>query len=83
MPFSNTRSRAAARRSSSVVIYLFVVAVLFLAVFNEPFLVSRVQHISISSFSAAKKRKDVFRMLPLSFTLLPLFIHRLSSFPRL
>ena len=81
MPLTTARSRAAARRSSSLVIYLFVIAVLFLAIFNEPFLVSRVQHISISSFSTAKKDKDIFRMTLLSFTLLLLFIPVSPAFP--
>ena len=62
MSFIAARNRAvAARRSSPVVLYLFVVAVILLAVFNEPLLVSRVQQTSLSSFSIAKKKKPNFR----------------------
>ena len=52
-------------RSSPTVIFLFVVAVLVLAAFDQSLLVSRVQHISLASFATQKKKgKDKFRKSP-------------------
>lgn len=60
-------------RSSSTVLLLFVVAVVTLAILDEPLLVSRVQRVSITSLTSfasfassatrKEKKKDTFREL--------------------
>ena len=57
--YGQARTRPSA--SSSLVVSVFVVAVLLLAYFNEPLLVSRAQSYSFAPFSAQKKKKDKFR----------------------
>ncbi|KAI0714339.1 Metallo-dependent phosphatase-like protein [Cerioporus squamosus] len=47
-------------RSSTTVLLVFVVAVLALAYLNEPMLVSRVQHVSLTSLTTLKKKKHKF-----------------------
>ncbi|RPD59965.1 Metallo-dependent phosphatase [Lentinus tigrinus ALCF2SS1-7] len=47
-------------KSSTTVVLVFVLAVLALACLNEPMLVSRVQHVSLTSLATLKKKKPKF-----------------------
>ncbi|TBU32670.1 hypothetical protein BD311DRAFT_750493, partial [Dichomitus squalens] len=57
--YGQGRTRPSA--ASSLVVSVFVVAVLLLAYLNEPLLVSRAQSYSFGSLAAQKKKKDKFR----------------------
>lgn len=53
--------------ASTLVVYLFVVAVLFLAYIHEPFLLSRAQQYTFAPFTTHQKGKTKFREYPALF----------------